>query len=309
MKILVTGWKGTVPSFIPKTVALYLKEKGHEVDGYVWEESWSPDWNMIYGWTWSDSYKDYVHATPTSTKRDWEVRPITYYDLVIHLGAISDTTEKNVSRVMRQNFDFSLWLLNLCQKYNIPMHYASSASVYGQTTHFQEEGDCIPQSPYAWSKYMFDRIVIENKHRFKTPVTGFRYFNVYGEQEHHKGSQASPMYKWSSDLSHSNVLQLFHGSENYKRDFIWVNDVCQIHEKLLTTDYTGVLNIGTGKSVSFKYIAEQIQIRSNCHIEEIEMPNNLKCQYQKNTCADLFELNKLIDHKFTTVEEYFDKYF
>jgi ADP-L-glycero-D-manno-heptose 6-epimerase len=291
MKILVTGWNGINKSFIPKAVAEHLKSLGHEVDGWEYDEFWEEQ-DVFYGWTWDDNLKRMVNTVPGNLRK--EPRPFNSYDLIIHLGGISSTEERDVEKVMKQNFDFSLHLLNYCQKYKIPLHYASSASVYGQTQHFQENGSCSPQSPYAWSKYMFDRIVQKYGHTFTSPVIGFRYFNVYGfVGEKHKGNQASVMYKWSNPGNAGAggaYMTLFEKSNEYCRDFIHVKDVCEIHEKMLEVDYTGIVNVGTGEAISFLDIANKYAEYLHGTIEFIPMPENIKPQYQKYTCADITKL-------------------
>jgi len=305
MKILVTGWNGLDnKSFIPKTLALHLTQKGYNVDIWSWDDDYK---NNFYGWTWSKSIARYVHAVNSGV--DWERSPITKYDLIIHLGAISSTTESNVEEIMEKNFDFSLWLLNQCQLHKIPLHYASSASVYGQKTHFQEDGPCDPKTPYAWSKYFFDRIIQEHGKTFRSPVLGLRYFNVYGDFEGHKGEQASVIYKWQNQITSLGSFCLYKGSENFYRDFIWVKDICEVHEKLIGCEATGVFNLGTGKSESFQHIADCFVQKHSCDYSEIDFPERMKCQYQTFTESDNTNLLQLIDHKFTTVDEYFDKHY
>ena len=256
MKILVTGHKG----FIGKNLKNYLISKGHDVRGYEWGETFY-----------------------SVEKLDW----------VIHLGAISSTTERNIEKVLQQNLDFSIMLLNQCEKYNVKFQYASSASVYGPNENFEEYSSLYPQSPYAWSKYLFDRYIHSNK--FDTIVQGFRYFNVYGNGEDHKGDQASPVTKFTKQAKETKRITLFEKSENYYRDFVCVDDVCKIHEEFLSINKSGIWNVGTGVAKNFREVAEAIAEKENADIVEIPMPADLKNQYQKYTCADLTELNKLVN--------------
>ena len=304
MIILVTGFNGSNNSFIPSHMVQHLKDAGHEVDGWEYDYDYE---KAFYGWTWSADYKKYVHATPKPVSNfvDWEYpKTIDKYDLVIHLGAISDTTETDVGMVMDQNFDFSVWLLGQCQLHNIPLHYASSASVYGQGTDFKETADMHPQSPYAWSKCMFDRVVINNVDKFRAPVLGFRYFNVYGIGEEHKGNQMSPVSKFEKQMAEDSEIQLFENSENYKRDFVYVEDICKMHEKLLDCKESGVYNVGTGEALSFRELAECMIENTGSSIFEIPMPEELKHQYQEYTCADLTKLNEIVDMEWTNVKDY-----
>jgi ADP-L-glycero-D-manno-heptose 6-epimerase len=305
MKILVTGWNGrNRRSFIPAQVATYLKSKGHEVDGWMWDENYEKD--GISGWTYHPRKKQYLHQPYTSHEF---YSPITKYDLIIHLGAISSTTEKDVEVVMKQNYDFTLWLINQCQYHKIPLQYASSASVYGNTKHFIEEGKCDPKTPYAWSKYLIDRIVQKHGSNFTSPVVGFRYFNVYGGYEQHKGSQASIFQKLEDCYYSGETFNIFEGSENYKRDFVFVGDIGKVHEQMIGSDFTGILNVGTGTARSFSDIVNTFQEYGDVHVEEIEMPKELKSHYQEYTCADLTELNKHVNIEWTSVEDYFDQLF
>jgi len=267
MKILITGYKG----FIGQNMMSYL-EPNHEVSGYDFDPE-----NLPF-------VKDY----------DW----------VIHLGAISSTTETDVDKVILHNYEFTKWLYNQCNHWKVNMQYASSASVYGNTNHFTEDGPSDPKSPYAWSKYLFDRWVTGIDPQIT--VQGFRYFNVYGPNEDHKGEQASPVSKFTKQ-SKSGTIKLFENSNNYKRDFVCVSDICKIHEKMFDIEDKGVYNIGTGNAISFQEVANIIAKTYNANIEYIPMPSNLKDQYQEYTCANLTKLNKLISYKFKTVEEYINE--
>ena len=269
MKILVTGHDG----FIGKNLASYLKYKGHEVEGWEWVENKYPD--------------------------------ASKYDRVIHLGAISSTTEQDVEKVMKQNYEFTMKLIEICDMMGTSLQFASSASVYGPGLDgFSETSKCLPQSPYAWSKYLIDRWIADFKDDFKISIQGFRYFNVYGNFEDHKGDQASPITKFTKQAKETGEILLFEHSENYLRDFISVQDVCLIHEKMLEVDQSGIFNVGTGVPRSFKSIAEVIAKKYNAKIVEIPMPEKLRGQYQEYTCADMKKLLSHIDHSFIRPEDW-----
>ena len=271
MNILITGYKG----FIGRNLFAYLQTKGHTVEGY-----------------------DYIeNSFPDPSKYDW----------IIHLGAISKTTETNVNKIMKQNYDFSMRLLQLCDTMGTNFQYASSASVYGTTGNFNEEGPVYPMNAYAWSKYFFDRFVESvDKDGFQILVQGFRYFNVYGPHEEDKKDQASPITKFTKQAKENKVIKIFENSENYMRDFVCVSDICKVHEQMLTTDTSGIFNVGTGKSTSFLRIAKIIAEKYNAKLETIPMPANLSKQYKSYTCADLTKLNKHIDINWKTVKEFID---
>jgi ADP-L-glycero-D-manno-heptose 6-epimerase len=268
MKVLVTGNEG----FIGKNVASYLQQQGHEVEGWEWEPG----------------------VLPHTEGYDW----------CIHLGAISSTTYTDVNQILEQNFEFSVRLAQICENFGTNFQYASSASVYGPTEHFTEDGPLLPQSPYAWSKYMFDRFINQYIDEFQIKIQGFRYFNVYGEGEEHKGDQASPYTKFAYQAKDNGVIKLFEDSNNYLRDFVCVDDICRLHEKMFDVDQSGIFNVGTGRPVSFETVAQSIVNKHGGGIEYIPMPENIKSQYQKYTCADLTNLNSVVDMQWLNIEDY-----
>lgn len=268
MIILVTGDTG----FIGRHLIDKL-ETEHEVHGYDYNENHKP---CIDG-----------------------------YDWVIHLGAISSTSERDVDKIMLQNYEFSKWIFKECNSKGVNFQYASSASVYGPYEKFGEDDPKQPQSPYAWSKYLFDRWILQQKHN--VCVQGMRYFNVYGPREEHKGTQASPVTKFTKQAKEEGVITLFENSDKYLRDFIFVGDVCDIHEQMmLHVKKSGLYNIGTGSATSFQTVAEIIAKKYNADIKYIPMPEELQGQYQEYTCADITKLLNIFDIQFKTVKEYIE---
>ena len=222
-------------------------------------------------------------------------------DFVIHLGANSSTTETNVKKIVEQNFEYSKKLYEMCQLIDVKFQYASSASVYGSSKTFKEDEFCKPLSPYAFSKYMFDCWLMNQEY----PYQGFRYFNVYGLGEDKKGKQASPVSKFIKQAQRNGEIKIFEKSEKYKRDFVSIDDVCEIHYRMLDNDASGVFNVGTGQTTSFRDVAEIVKSKSNTIITEIPMPKELKGQYQKFTKADNSKLQEVIgDYDWQTVEQY-----
>jgi ADP-L-glycero-D-manno-heptose 6-epimerase len=226
-----------------------LENRGHVVDVY--------EWGDIF---------------PSVIEKDW----------VIHLGAITSTTERDIDRIMTQNYDFTRQLFDACKTYGVNMQYASSASVYGMGTDFKETANPDPRTPYAWSKYLCERY--HRQHQGGNVVQGFRYFNVYGpEGEEHKGDQASPFYKFQQQALTHGKIRLFRGSEHYHRDFVQVSDLVETQLKFLDISQSGIWNIGSGSAQSFRQIAEQFGVP----LVEIDMPDILKSSYQAYTCADM----------------------
>ena len=257
MKILLTGHKG----FIGSHMLTALENAGHFVDTYEWGDN----------------------QLPSVAEQDW----------VIHVGAISATTEKDIEKITSQNYDFSTQLYDACRFYEVNFQYASSASVYGLNQEFTEESPVDPRTPYAWSKYLFERYVKRHSAHYSI-AQGFRYFNVYGSGEGHKGNQASPQTQFAKQAKDTGKIKVFHNSDKYHRDFIPVESVIQYHLKFLDCKESGVFNIGTGETKSFLDVASDIASKHNAEIVEIPMPDNLKNSYQEYTCADMSKVKGLI---------------
>jgi ADP-L-glycero-D-manno-heptose 6-epimerase len=257
MKILITGHKG----FIGQNMVNALKDE-HELTLFEWGDT-LPEFKGL--------------------------------DLVIHLGAISSTTETNIPKILNQNYDFSRLLLNKCQEHGVNLQYASSASVYGLTNVFDEDSIPNPQSPYAWSKYLFERYVEGFKDKWTVAVQGFRYFNVYGPLEDHKGDQASPYHKFTKQAKETGVITLFDGSEDFRRDFVHVDEVIRIHKEFFNIKMSGLWNLGTGVATSFTDVAIKIAEENNAQIKYIPMPDNIAKHYQKYTLADMRKIRKILN--------------
>jgi len=213
-------------------------------------------------------------------------------DLILHQGAISSTTEKDVRKLYTWNIEYTLDLFDIAISFGIPVKYASSASVYGDL-----QGIPNPKNQYAMSKLMVDYWVQDNMDKFSL-IQGFRYFNVYGDHEDHKGDQASPVSKFTSQLENTGVLKLFEGSDQFKRDFICVDDIVEI---VLNNDKpSGIYDLGTSNPLSFQEVAEQVAYHYKGAIEYIPFPEHLVGKYQTYTCAK----KEWGGYKFKTINEY-----
>tara|TARA_R110002020_G_scaffold328434_1_gene544402 strand:+ start:1314 stop:2162 length:849 start_codon:yes stop_codon:yes gene_type:complete len=269
-RILVTGAGG----FIGGNLCSYLEHRGYEVTRF--------DINMGGS----------------------GIPDVGNQDAVIHLGANSTTTERDVKKILEQNFEYSVMLYELCEGYDVKFQYASSGSVYGNTKSFKESDFCKPLSPYAFSKYMFDCWLMNQDY----PYQGFRYFNVYGLGEDKKGKQASPVSKFIKQAQGSGEIEIFKKSEKHKRDFVCVEDVCEMHLRMLTRKESGIFNVGTGTAISFRDVAEIIKANSHCTIKEIPMPKELIGQYQKLTKADNSKLMEIIgEYEWKSVNQYVEE--
>ena len=257
--IIVTGSKG----FIGQNFLKALKDK--EIKEVEKNDSWHfrqtfNDWNKV--------------------------------ELILHQGAISHTTSTNLKALQHFNVEFSQWILQQAIKYQIPIKYASSASVYGHTI-----TDMNPLNYYAISKLTVDYWIQDHIDEFSF-IQAFRYFNVYGEGEENKGDQASPVHKFTKQVKETGTLKLFEGSQSFFRDFICVDDVVDI---VLNNDKpSGIYDLGTSNPISFQEVGELIANKYEGEIEYIPFPLHLNNKYQRYTCAE----KKWGDYKFTTVKEY-----
>jgi len=227
-------------------------------------------------------------------RNSWHFRTFNEWhkvELILHQGAISATTCTNLKAINHFNVEFTQWLFEQAIKYQIPIKYASSASVYGNTC------DTInPLNYYAISKVITDYWAQDHLDEFKL-VQGFRYFNVYGEGEDHKEDQASPVHKFTKQVKDTGALKLFEGSDKFLRDFICVDDIVDI---VLNNDKpSGIYDLGTSNPTSFQEVGELIAEKHNGIIKYIPFPEHLKGKYQTYTCA-----KKEWDYKFTTIKEY-----
>ena len=234
---------------------------------------------------------------------------------IFHEGAESATTEWNGKYVMENNFEYSKVLLHFCLKNNIQYLYASSAAVYGGGEIFKEELSYeSPLNVYGYSKFLFDQYV--RKIKTKTQVVGFRYFNVYGPRENHKGEMSSVAFHLNTQIKNGENPKLFGAYDGYenggqKRDFIFVEDCVAVNLWFLDNpDKSGIFNLGTGRSQSFQDIADSvINFHKKGQVEYIEFPEKLKGRYQSFTQADIAKLREAgYQDEFHTVEEGVAKY-
>ncbi|CAH8222647.1 ADP-glyceromanno-heptose 6-epimerase [Vibrio aestuarianus] len=233
-------------------------------------------------------------------------------EAVFHEGACSATTEWDGKYIMLNNYEYSKELLHYCLEREIPFLYASSAATYGDTDTFVEEKQYEGAlNVYGYSKQQFDNYVRRvwqdaQQHGEKlSQVTGFRYFNVYGPREQHKGSMASVAFHLNNQMNAGENPKLFAGSETFQRDFVYVGDVAAVNLWFMDSGVSGIYNLGTGNAESFQEVAKAvIKHHGKGEVETIPFPEHLKGAYQEFTHADLSKLRSTgCDHKFKTVAE------
>jgi ADP-L-glycero-D-manno-heptose 6-epimerase len=215
---------------------------------------------------------------------------------VFHQGACSATTEWDGKYVMANNYEYSKRLLAWCASKGVSFLYASSASVYGSGANgFRVDRGCEhPINMYAYSKFQFDQHVRAVALTITSQVVGFRYFNVYGPGEQHKGSMSSPAFHFRNQVREHGNARLFAGSDGFgdgeqKRDFVFVDDVVKVNLWFLDNpQQRGIFNVGTGKAATFNDMARAVLAwHGKGKIEYIPFPEHLKGAYQSFTEADI----------------------
>ena len=228
-------------------------------------------------------------------------------EAVFHEGACSATTEWDGKYMMDNNYQYSKELLHFCLEREIPFLYASSAATYGgrNDNFIEERAYEQPLNVYGYSKMLFDHYVRQILPEANSQVCGFRYFNVYGPREGHKGSMASVAFHLNTQLNNGDNPKLFEGSDNFKRDFIHVSDVAAVNLWFWKNGVSGIFNCGTGRAESFQAVADAaLAYHQKGQIEYIPFPDKLKGRYQAYTKADLTKLRAAgYDKPFKTVAE------
>jgi ADP-L-glycero-D-manno-heptose 6-epimerase len=308
--IIITGAAG----FIGSAIAWKLNESGREdlilVDKLRTEEKWKNIAKRDYiDWVDRDELFEYLSNEDIAKK----------VEAVIHMGACSATTEKDMDFLMKNNYEYSKKLWEFCTKYNIKYIYASSAATYGMGEQgYNDEIDLEghknlrPLNKYGYSKKIFDVWALKQKNTPKN-WAGFKFFNVYGPNEYHKGRMASMVFHSYNQAKENGYVKLFK-SHNEKfedgkqlRDFVYIKDVVSVIEYFLNNDIeNGVYNLGTGKERSFYDLAYNtlVSAKENPKIEFVDMPMDLRGRYQYYTKAEMNKLRKVgYTKEFYTLEE------
>jgi ADP-L-glycero-D-manno-heptose 6-epimerase len=231
---------------------------------------------------------------------------------VFHEGACSTTTEWDGRFMMQNNYEYSKILLHYCLDNRIQYLYASSAAVYGSSAVFKEELQYeAPLNVYGYSKFQFDQYVRRLQADFTSQVVGFRYFNVYGPREQHKGSMSSVAFHVNNQINENGFAKLFEGCDGYgngeqRRDFVYVGDAVEVNLWFMDhPEKSGIFNLGTGRSQTFNDVAKAvIQYYGRGEIKYIPFPEHLKGRYQSFTEADISALRAAgYEAPFKSVEE------
>ena len=253
-------------------------------------------------------------------------------DTIFHEGACSDTMETDGRYMMDNNYRYSSTLLDFCLDQEVSYLYASSASVYGGGRIFQESREHEgPLNVYGYSKFLFDQLVRRRTRDANSQVVGFRYFNVYGPREQHKGRMASVAFHHFNQYREHGKVKLFEGCDGYgngeqSRDFVFIEDVVKVNLYFLDhPEKSGIFNLGSGRAQPFNDVATStvnacralegkpalslVEMVSQGIVEYIDFPEALKGKYQSFTQADIGKLRDAgYRDDFNTVEQGVTKY-
>jgi len=292
--IVITGGAG----FIGSVLVWKFNEMGVDNLLVVDEKArGSAKWNNVK----KRSFVDYLDSDPfiqqlEAGRYDGKITAI------FHMGACSDTTERDVEYLRRNNTEYSIRIAEWSLKNKVYLAYASSAATYGDGALGFSDNDKLtpslkPLNAYGQSKLDFDVWVL-NKGAEKK-ITGFRFFNVYGPNEYHKGAMRSLAHKGYEQIRDTGKLRLFksykseYADGGQKRDFVYVKDVVDAMIWFYDhPEHKGIFNIGSGHAQSWNELAEALfaAAKKPLKIDYIEMPPSIRDQYQYFTEADLAKL-------------------
>ncbi|MGI4982675.1 MAG: ADP-glyceromanno-heptose 6-epimerase [Janthinobacterium lividum] len=317
MTIIVTGAAGFIGSNIVKALNLRGERDIVAVDNL----SRADKFHNLVDCDISD-YLDKEDFVARFTRGDFGA-----VQAVFHEGACSDTMESDGRYMMENNFRYSRAILDGCLEQGVAFLYASSAAVYGGSDVFVESREHErPLNVYGYSKFLFDQIVRERLPSAESQIAGFRYFNVYGARESHKGRMASVAFHNYNEFRANGRVKLFGDYNGYAageqtRDFVSVEDVAAVNLFFLDhPERSGIFNLGSGRAQPFNDIARTVvntlraqqgepalsleQLVAAGLLEYVPFPDALRGKYQCFTQADIGALRTAgYDAPFLSVEE------
>ncbi len=296
--IIVTGGAG----FIGSNIVAALEKSGKKDLVVVDELGSSEKWKNI-------AKRELCAVVPPEDMLDYMEAHAEEIEAVIHMGAISATTETDADLIIRTNFTLSWYLWEFCALYGKQFIYASSAATYGDgSMGFDDDASLEhvnalrPLNAYGWSKALFDRKVareVREERAVPLQYAGLKFFNVYGPNEYHKGGQKSVVAHIFPQVKANETVKLFKSYHpDYRdgwqlRDFVWVGDCVNVVLWLLDhPEVSGLFNVGSGEARSFHDLAKAAfnALGLQEKIAYREMPEELKGKYQYYTQADLSRL-------------------
>lgn len=309
--IVITGGAGMIGSMI----AWHLNQTLGRDDLVIVDRLQQPEqWQNLV-------HRRYAQYLDKDQLFDWLRDAAGQIDAVIHMGAISATTERDFNRLATDNIHYSQALWTWCAEHDVPLLYASSAATYGggEQGYLDDESriDALrPLNGYGYSKQFFDQWALRQvKENRPAPPQwcGFKFFNVYGPNEYHKGGMASVAYHCFHQFHEHARVKLFKSDRaDYKdgmqlRDFVYVKDAAAVVAYFLQNpQHSGLYNVGTGQARAFKDLAAAVIVSMGRtpHITYIDMPAELRGKYQYFTEAGMDKLRAAgYDQPFYMLEE------
>ncbi len=304
--IVITGGAGMIGSMI----AWQLNQQGREDLVIVDRQTHADQWQNL-------CHRRYTEYLDKAEFFPW-LESARGVDAVIHMGAISATTERDWNRLLEDNIRASQKLWNWCTQQGVPFVYASSAATYGSGDRgYHDSGieGLRPLNAYGYSKHFFDQWALRQVADGNAPPrwAGLKFFNVYGPNEYHKERMASVAFHSFNQFRDTGTVRLFKSDREgiadgmQRRDFVYVKDAAAVAVWFLQEQRaSGIYNLGTGQARSFKDLATAVMASTGRepHITWIEMPDDLKGKYQYFTEADMTKLIAAgYDQPFHTLEE------
>jgi ADP-L-glycero-D-manno-heptose 6-epimerase len=293
--IIVTGGAGFIGANVVKRLNELGEEKIFIVDNLSNSEKWK---NLV-----DLSFEDYIHKDKFIDELKKNKFRLSV-KAIIHLGARSSTTERDVDFLMENNYEYTKELAKWSIKNNVRFIYASSAATYGDgSIGFSDNHDLIPKlrplNAYGYSKQIFDLWAL--KKGLLDKIVGLKYFNVFGPRENHKGDMRSMVLKAYEQIKRDGKIRLFKSyNPQYKdgeqlRDFIYVKDAVEMTLFFLENPkLNGIFNVGTGIPRSWNDLAKAVfsALRTNPNIEYVDMPEEIRGKYQYFTKAEMEKIRK-----------------
>lgn len=304
--IVITGGAGMIGSMI----AWQLNQEGRDDLVIVDRQKHADQWQNL-------CHRRYEEYLDKDELLPW-LEAGAELDAVIHMGAISATTERDWNRLLEDNIRYSQGLWQWCTDNDVPFLYASSAATYGGGEQGYDDSNIEhlrPLNAYGYSKHFFDQWVQRQVEADNTPPfwAGFKFFNVYGPNEYHKERMASVAFHSFNQFRDIGSVKLFRSDRPdvedgmQLRDFVYVKDAAAVVTWFLQGNgESGIYNIGTGQARAFKDLATSVMTSAGGQpeITWIDMPDDLKGKYQYYTRAAMDKLRAAgYDKPFHTLEE------
>jgi len=290
-RVLVTGGAG----FIGSALVWGLNGRGNARVVIADRLGTSTKWRNLRALR----FEDYVEADVLRERLD--AGRLGDFDLILHMGACSATTEQDASYLVRNNYEFSKDLCQWALSHGAGFVYASSAATYGDGSAGMEDDPggiegLRPLNMYGYSKLLFDRWARDQS--ILSRVAGLRFFNVFGPNEHHKGEMRSVVHKACAQVRAEGRVQLFRSHHpdyrdgEQRRDFVYVKDVVDMTLHVAARGATGLFNVGTGSAQTWLDLVRPIfsALQVPEQIDFVDMPAVLRGTYQYHTQADVSRL-------------------